>query len=103
MTMGGWPAKASSHRRECFPPNARPMAVSGWLAGGESGPGWFVRAQSERSLDGGQGAARPCQGGRAIRADQEADEDFKYGADELLTLDDAGFASLNLSLQVAAP
>ena len=27
----------------------------------------------------------------------------KYGADELLTLDDAGFASLNLPLQVAAP
>jgi hypothetical protein len=28
---------------------------------------------------------------------------IKYGADELLTLDDSGFASLNLSLQVAAP
>ena len=27
----------------------------------------------------------------------------KYGADELLTLDDAGFTSLNLSGQVAAP
>jgi hypothetical protein len=34
---------------------------------------------------------------------ERPDEDFKYGADELLTLDDAGFASLNLPLQVAAP
>jgi predicted nucleic acid-binding protein len=32
-----------------------------------------------------------------------AEAAVKYGADELLTLDDAGFASLNLSLQVAAP
>ncbi len=28
---------------------------------------------------------------------------FKYAADKLLTLDDSGFANLNLSLQVAAP
>jgi len=28
---------------------------------------------------------------------------IKSGADELLALDDAGFASLNLSVQVAAP
>ena len=32
-----------------------------------------------------------------------AEAAIKYGADELLTLDDAGFASLNLSVQVAAP
>ena len=34
--------------------------------------------------------------------DKEA-ETLTERADELLTLDDAGFASLNLSLQVAAP
>lgn len=32
-----------------------------------------------------------------------AEAAIKYSADELLTLDDSGFASLNLSLQVAAP
>ena len=32
-----------------------------------------------------------------------AEAAIQYGADELLTLDDSGFASLNLSLQVAAP
>jgi predicted nucleic acid-binding protein len=32
-----------------------------------------------------------------------AEAAIKYGADELLTLDNSGFATLNLSLQVAAP
>ena len=41
--------------------------------------------------------------GARIHDLMHAEAAIKYGADELLTLDDAGFASLNLSLQVAAP
>ena len=41
--------------------------------------------------------------GARIHDLMHAEAAIKYGADELLTLDDSGFSSLNLSLQVAAP
>ncbi len=36
-------------------------------------------------------------------ARMHAEAAIKYGANELLTLDDSGFANLNLALQVSAP
>jgi predicted nucleic acid-binding protein len=41
--------------------------------------------------------------GARIHDLMHAEAAIKYGANELLTLDDSGFATLNLSLQVAAP
>jgi hypothetical protein len=64
---------------------------------------WFVRAKS--TVAGWVprcGSTVPRWSAR-LEPTKRPDEDFKYGADELLTLDDAGLASLNLSLQVAAP
>ena len=41
--------------------------------------------------------------GARIHDFMHAQAAIRYGANELLTLDDSGFASLNLSLHVAAP
>jgi predicted nucleic acid-binding protein len=41
--------------------------------------------------------------GARIHDLMHAEAAMKYGADELLTLDDSGFATLKLSLRVAAP
>src|SRR5438552_2740758 len=41
--------------------------------------------------------------GARIHDLMHAEAAIKYGADELLTLDDAGFASLHLPLQVSVP
>ena len=63
----------------------------------------FVELSSAHAVSAVKEASSLGVRGARIHDLMHAQAVSKFGADELLTLDDAGFASLNLSLQVAAP